>query len=127
MTEVLRIIRFLIYGIPALILSLLINYLLVSHCKLDESVAYVLVQIFQVIFNFFICRWFVFKVQNTENRLLIQLFQFVTGIFLFRLVDWTLYTILVKYFGLYYLGIQLANVLLLSFLKFKFSQKVMER
>lgn len=117
---------FLAAGLPSFILAVPLNWFLVDKLLWNTSVAYALVLVFQVTVNFFMCRWFVFK-DRKETGLWIQFSQFVTGILLFRLADWGLYTVLVKYIGLYYLAVQVANVFIFAFLKFRFSQKVMER
>jgi putative flippase GtrA len=117
---------FLVAGLPSFMLAIPLNWFLVDKLSWNTSLAYALVLVFQVTINFFMCRWFVFK-DRKEIGLWVQFSQFVTGILLFRLADWGLYTILVKYIGLYYLGVQVANVFIFAFLKFRFSQKVMEQ
>lgn len=117
---------FLAAGLPSFALAVPINWFLVDKLLWNTSVAYAVVLLFQVTMNFFMCRWFVFK-DRKETGLLIQFSQFVAGILFFRLADWGLYTVLVKYAGLYYLAVQVANVFIFAMLKYKFSKKVMER
>ena len=118
--------RFLAAGLPSFLLAVPLNWFLVEHLQWQESIAYALVLVFQVSVNFFMCRWFVFK-DRKSTALWVQFYQFTIGILFFRLADWALYTVLVRFAGLYYLAVQVANVFIFAVLKFKFSKKVMER
>ncbi|MHC4842111.1 MAG: GtrA family protein [Planctomycetota bacterium] len=111
---------------PAFILAIPLNWYLVERLDWHEAVAYALVPVIQVSINFFICRRFVFTNHN-DTPMGKQFCQFVGGILGFRLADWALYTFLVRVAGLYFIGVQIANVLVFAVLKFKFSQKVLER
>ena len=117
---------FLAAGLPSFIIAVPLNWFLVERLFWHESGAYALVLVFQVSVNFFMCRWFVFR-NRKETAIWIQFYQFVAGILIFRLADWALYTILVRFAGLYFIGVQIANIFIFAILKFKFSQKVMER
>ncbi len=118
--------RFLAAGLPSFIIAVPLNWLLVEHFHWHESGAYALVLVFQVSVNFFMCRWFVFK-NRKSTALWVQFYQFAAGILLFRLADWALYSVLVRFAGLYYLGVQIANIFIFVVLKFKFSKKIMEQ
>jgi putative flippase GtrA len=117
---------FLAAGLPSFAIAVPLNWFLVEKLSLAEPVAYALVLLFQVTLNFFMCRWLVFK-DRKQTLMWVQFYQFVAGILFFRIADWALYTIVVHYTAIYYLFVQLANVFIFAVLKFKFSQKVMER
>jgi len=117
--------KFLAAGLPAILLAIPLNYFLVTHFKWEEPVAYALVLIGQITLNFFMCRWFVFD-QRNDRSIFTQFRYFFSGIILFRSADWGLYTFLVSFCGFNYLSIQLLNVVLFAYLKFKYSQRVIE-
>ena len=117
---------FLAAGLPSFALALPLNWLLVVRFHWNKAAAYALVLIMQVTLNFFMCRWFVFR-ERKQTPVWTQLIQFLSGILLFRAADWALYTLLVSVFGLYFLAVQVGNVLVFSVLKFGFARKVMER
>lgn len=117
--------KFLVAGLPAILIAIPLNYFLVTHLNWEKSIAYGLVIIGQITLNFFMCRWFVFE--NRSDRSVFNQFKyFFSGILFFRCLDWGLYTVLVTFFGFYYLAIQLLNVALFAYLKYKFSQRVIE-
>lgn len=117
---------FLVAGLPAFILAIPLNWVMVDVLNWYEPVAYALVLVVQVVINFFMCRWFVFK-NKKEMSVVVQFVQFFGGIVFFRALDWGVYTVLVTQFGFYYLAVQLANVFIFSLLKFSFSKRIMER
>jgi putative flippase GtrA len=117
---------FLAAGLPSFALAVPLNWFLVEMLSWPEPAAYAVVLLFQVILNFFMCRWFVFK-DRKQTAMLVQFYQFVAGILFFRIADWALYTAVVHYTAIHYLVAQVANVFIFVVLKFKFSQKVMER
>jgi putative flippase GtrA len=117
---------FLTAGLPAFALALPLNWMMVVRLKWHESLAYALIMVFQTTVNFFMCRRFVFT-ERKETSLWTQFGQFLAGILFFRLADWCLYSILVTVAGVNFLAVQVLNVILFAVLKFKFSQKVMER
>ena len=121
-----KLIAFLMAGFPSFLVAVPLNYFLVDHLGWPEPLAYALILVFQVTVNFFVCRSFVFKDRN-QNSILTQFWQFVGGILLLRVGDWALYSLLVRVFGFYYLGVQVFNILVFAIIKFKLSQKVMER
>lgn len=117
--------KFLAAGVPAVLLAIPLNYALVSIFHWDAALAYALVLVFQVTVNFFMCSWFVFESTGGKSRIM-QFWLFFSGIIMFRVVDWVVYTVLVKYFGFNFIVIQVMNVVAFALLKFKFSKKVME-
>jgi putative flippase GtrA len=121
----LKLSRFLAAGLPAFLVALVLNYLLVTRWHWAEPLAYALVLVVQVTVNFFMCRCFVFE-QTSPNPLWMQFGQFFAGIVGFRLADWAVYTVAVEVLGLYFVAVQIANVVIFSVLKYRFSQKVME-
>jgi len=121
-----KLLAFLFAGLPSFLLALPVNYILVEYFKWSEILAYALVLLFQVIMNFFMCRLIVFKKYN-DKPLLTQFWLFFSGILLFRIADWVIYAFLVQTLGFYYLGVQMTNIMLFSLLKFKFSERVIER
>jgi putative flippase GtrA len=121
-----KLLAFLLAGLPSFLLALPINYILVEHCKWPEILAYALVLLFQVTTNFFLCRFIVFKEHN-DKPLLSQFWLFFSGILGFRVADWVIYAFLVQTLGFYYLGVQMTNIVLFLLLKFKFSERVIER
>jgi putative flippase GtrA len=117
---------FLAAGLPSFILAIPLNWFLVKGALWSEAGAYALVLVFQVVLNFFMCRWFVFT-DRKATPLWIQFGQFMSGILFFRLADWALYTFLVSVLDWYFIAVQVGNIFIFALLKFKFSQKVMER
>jgi putative flippase GtrA len=111
-------IKFLAAGLPAFGLGVLINYGLVDFIKLAIPIAYIIVLLFQVTCNFFMCRIFVFK--NTDEKLFCihKYKKFMSSILIFRLLDWLLYVFMTHYLGIYYLLAQVINVVVFSILKF---------
>jgi putative flippase GtrA len=116
--------KFLAAGLPSFLLAVPLNYFAVDFLKLPPSPVYAVLLVFQVTLNFFMCRWFVFK-KTTDTPLWKEFGIFTVGILVFRLADWGLYTLLVSVFHLYYIGVQLANVVIFSVLKFLFSEKAL--
>lgn len=119
-------------GLPSFIVAVPLNYVLVEWLKIPKSPAYALVLAFQVSVNFFMVRWLVFN-ERTARTLLAEFLAFFSGIMLFRVADWFLYSALIHFAGTmlqahagphYYLAIQLANVVLFSILKFLFSERL---
>ncbi len=127
-------IKFMAAGLPSFILAIPLNYMLVEWAALPKSPAYALVLAFQVAVNFFILRRFVFR-ERTGRPLFADFAAFFSGIMLFRLADFLLYSALVYYAGArlsaligpqYYIGIQLANVVIFSVLKFLFTERLFQ-
>lgn len=122
----LKLIRFLLAGIPTFLVALPLNWLLVSKMGLPKLGTYACVLVTQTTVNFFICRWFVFR-EKEQKPMAARFLPFIGGVLLFRAADWAVYSILVGVFGLWYLGVQIANAVIFSLLKFAFVKKVMEK
>ncbi len=123
--RVIKLGKFLLAGLPAFVLAVPFNWLLVTHWGWPKGPAYAVVLLVQVTINFFLCRWFVFE-KTGDKSILAEFGAFVAGIAFFRLADWGVYYLLVNGVGLYYLAVQLANVVLFSVLKFLYTERVMQ-
>ena len=117
-------IKFLAVGLPAFVVAVPLNYVLVEFAQLDKRLAYALVLCFQVSLNFVLCKLWVFD-NKVSGSLLSQFLKFFSGIISFRVLDWILYVFLVKA-GFYYLLVQIFNVLVFSVAKFLFARFLFE-
>jgi putative flippase GtrA len=117
-----RFLKFLAAGLPAFLLALPANYWLANRLGLVKPSAYAIVLVGQMTVNFFLCRALVFEERG--ESILRQLGHFVAGNFGFRAADWLVYVVLVKVCGLYYLAVQLGNVVVFSVAKFVFAERV---
>ena len=117
-----RLLKFLAAGLPSFLLAVPANYWLVGRLGLAKPFAYAIVVAGQVTLNFFLNRAFVFEKRGMS--ILGEFVAFVAGIFGLRAADWLVYVLLVEICGLYYLAVQIANVLLFSLLKFAFAERV---
>lgn len=117
--------KFLAAGLPAALLAIPANYLLVELGHFPKPAAYAIVLGLQVVVNFFACRYFVFA-RTATTSLARQFVQFTSGILAFRLADWILYSLLVGYFGAYFTMLQVFNIVLFALMKFRFSERIME-
>lgn len=124
-SRVIQLVKFLLAGLPAFLLAVPFNWLLVTQWQWPKGPAYAVVLLVQVTINFFLCRWFVFE-KTGDRPLLAEFGAFVAGIAFFRLADWGVYYMLVNGLGLHYLAVQLMNVVLFSVLKFLYSERVMQ-
>ena len=88
--------------------------------------AYGFVLIIQVTINFYLCKIFVFKKRNKKSTRN-QFIMFFSGIIGFRMADWLIYSLAVEKFGFYFLYVQIFNILLFALIKFKYTEKVMEK
>lgn len=121
-----QLIKFGIAGLPAFLVAIPLNWFLVEKIHLIKPVSYLITLFFQVSVNFVLLRLFVFK-GETEKNALKTYFRFLWGISFFRFLDWGLYTILVQNTEIYYLIIQIGNVVIFSLAKFLYSKKIMEK
>lgn len=117
-----RLFKFLVAGLPSLVLAVPANYWLVSQLGLAKPFAYAIVLAGQVTLNFVLNRVFVF--QKRGDSILRQSVLFVAGILGFRVADWLVYVLLVDVCGLYYLAVQIGNILVFSLPKFVFAERV---
>lgn len=118
--------KFLLSGLPAFIVAIPLNYLLVSVFDFYKPLAYVIVLILQVSINFFIVRRFVFHKKGYDN-IFSEYYKFFIGIAFFRFLDWALYSIVVSLTPINYLIVQLGNVFIFSVAKFLYSKKILEK
>ena len=121
-----RLVKFLAAGLPAFLLAVPLNCLLVDGAHLYAPLAYAMVLLLQVSANFFICRWLVFTERNARP-IARQYAEFMGGILLVRLVDWSLYSVLVEFAGLFYIGVQIFNVALFALVKYRLSERIMAK
>src|SRR5687767_13581023 len=89
-----KLLRSWMAGIRGYLVAVPLNYALVSWAHMPKPVAYMLVLFCQVSINFCLCRAFVFK-SAPGSSAWSQYVQFMSGIGLFRLLDWAAYTALV--------------------------------
>jgi putative flippase GtrA len=118
--------KFMLSGLPSFIVAVPLNYFLVEKAHLGKNIAYALVIAFQVAVNFFVCRAYAFNRKDSKS-MAAEFGVFFSGIMLFRVADWALYVLLVNVVGLYYLAVQLCNVVVFALLKFFFSEKIFVR
>ena len=121
----LKLLRFLLAGLPAFLIAVPLNLVLVERLAWPKPLAYALVLVLQVTINFFACILFVFK-RDTTRSIASQFLVFASGILLARVLDWGLYTILVKVTSIHYVAIQLFNVVVFSITKFAFARRTIE-
>jgi len=117
-----RLLKFLAAGLPSFLLAVPANYWLAGRLGLAKPVAYAIVLAGQVTLNFFLNRVFVFEKRG--KSILQEFVPFVAGILGFRVADWLVYVLLVEVCGLYYLAVQLGNVLVFLVPKFVFAEGV---
>ena len=86
---------------------------------------YLLVLWLQMTVNFFACRLFVFNT-GAPAPFYRQYLQFLSGVGLIRMVEWVVYTAAVEGLHLYYLAVQIGNIVLFSVVKFKFAESLFE-
>jgi len=120
-----KLVRFLAIGIPAFLIAIPLNLFLVEQLAWPKPAAYALVLVVQVTINFFACIFFVFK-RDTTKSLASQFILFMSGILAARVLDWGLYSILVKTLPVHYLIIQFSNVIIFSLAKFTFARRTIE-
>lgn len=116
--------KFMAVGLPAFALAVPLNYLFVRGVGLSKPLAYALVLVVQTTANFFLCRFLVFE-KRSATPLLTEFAAFFTGVLGFRLADWLVYVLLVKVFGLYFMAVQIGNVVIFSVLKFLFVERIL--
>lgn len=121
-----KLIRFLAYGIPGLAVAFAVNWTLVALLHTPRPIAYAITLVVQLTVNFFACRWFVFETDPSKG-VWPQYVEFVSGMAVFRAIDWLVYTALVEFAGVPYLAAQLANTVLFSILRLKFLERLFGR
>lgn len=120
-----KVFRFILFGIPAFLIAIPLNWFLVETLLWPKPAAYALVLVVQVVINFFICIHFVFD-RDPNKKLANQFIIFMTGILIARVLDWGLYSILVQTTPIHYIAIQFFNVIVFSLAKFSFARRTIE-
>lgn len=118
----LRLLKFLAAGLPLFLFAVPANYWLAGWVGLAKPVAYAIVLAGQVTIGFFLNRVLVFEKRG--KSFLLEFVRFVIGILGFSVADWLVYVLLVEVYGLYYLAVQLSNVLVFLGPKFVFAESV---
>lgn len=116
---------FLLAGLPSFIMAIFINWLFVDIIEFNKLISYAFVQLFQVVLNFFMCKFFVFKNKNKLN-IIKQFFQFTIGIVFFRFLDWIIYSLIISNFEIYFIFVQIFNTIIFSLFKFLYSKNILE-
>ena len=120
-----KLLRFLAAGIPAFLLAIPLNWILVDHLAVSKPMAYGCVLLVQVTINFFACVHFVFE-RDRSRGLFDQYLAFMGGILAARCLDWGIYTLVVQHTAAHYLVVQVLNALVFSVLKFTFARRAIE-
>jgi putative flippase GtrA len=108
---------FLATGVPAFLLAVPLNYILVNYIGLSHELSYVIVLLISQIINFVLVKIFVFRgwKKNSPQK---QVLYFVVTTSLIRLLDWLVYVVMVEYASVYFIVAQLTNVVAFSVLRF---------
>lgn len=125
MGRALTLLRFQAAGAPAFALAIPLNWALVEHGGLAKAPAYLVVLLFQVAFNYVMCRHFVFPAAG-DRGFFAQFLPFVSGIMVIRVLDWLTYQLWVGPLGIYYLVAQVLNVPLFALVKFLFAERLLD-
>lgn len=121
-----KLLQFLITGLPAFVLALVLNHALVERLHLHSAASYAIVLFVQVVLNFLLLRRFVFPKSDASQTSVLQDFTaLLAGVSVVRLLDWCLYTFLVSVVGLPFLAVQLGNVVLFSLVRFVHAERVL--
>ncbi len=120
-----KVLRFILFGIPAFLIAIPLNWFLVEKLLWHKTTAYAIVLMVQVTINFYVCIRFVFK-RDISKSISSQFLLFMSGILAARVLDWGLYSILVKTTPIHYIAIQFFNVILFSIAKFTFARRTIE-
>jgi len=118
--------KFLLAGAPSFIVAIPLNILLVNKIGFAKPISYAIVLFLQVSANFLMCRRFVFT-NRKEVSIFIQFGQFLSGILVFRLIDWALYSFIISNFSIHYAFVQIFNAFMLFTVKYTFSKRIMEK
>lgn len=121
-----KLFSFFLAGLPGYVLAVALNVVLVERFHLRPWVAYAVVLAVQVSVNFVFVRRFVFSFDPTGKSWLTQYVQFTTGIVGFRMLDWSLYSLIVHLTAVHYVMVQMANVVIFGVGKFLYAKRVME-
>ena len=116
---------FMLAGFPSFLLAIFLNWIMVEYISFDKLISYAIIQILQVVINFFMCKIFVFK--KNKNRIINQFIKFSAGIILFRILDWSFYTLIIFNTDIHFIIIQISNTIIFSIMKFFYSKRVLEK
>jgi putative flippase GtrA len=116
-TAVKTFIKFVVAGMPGLVIAFSANIFLVEIFKWPKPVAYAIVVWLQLTSGFVLCRLFVFT--DTQDVALLKAYiNFSIRIGLIRLADWSVYTTLVELLHVPYLAAQVINLAIFPVVKF---------
>lgn len=115
--------RFLVSGIPAFLVAIPMNWILVRNIGLPRAIAYALVLLFQMTLNFALCRRFVFGISERSTWFR-EFAAFAAGNSIIRTLDWFIYTTIVAFYPSFYILVQLGNLVVFSLLKYAFVRHV---
>jgi len=116
---------FMLIGLPAFVLAIGLNVVLVEWTPVPTWLAYALVLWVQVTINFFLARRFVFEASTLHASLRAQYATFLAGVSVVRALDWLAYVIMVAA-GVFFVAAQLINVVAFSVVRFVFARRVIE-
>jgi putative flippase GtrA len=120
-----KLVRFLVAGLPGLLVAVALNLFLLSVFRFPGPLAYAVALVVQVTVNFFACLLFVFE-RDVQKSIGAQFLAFVSGIFLARAVEWVAYVGMTEFLGVPYLVAQLSNAAVFSVAKFAFARHTIE-
>ena len=109
--------KFLIAGVPGLVLAFSANIFFVEILRWPKPVAYAIVVWLQLTVGFVLCRLFVFE-GGQEVPFVKGYVDFSLRIGLIRVADWSLYTALVEIVHVPYLAAQVINLAIFPAVKF---------
>jgi putative flippase GtrA len=110
-------IKFLVAGLPGLVIAFPANIFFVEMLRWTKPVAYAIVVWLQLTVGFVMCRLFVFS-DGQGLPILKAYANFALRIGFIRLADWSLYTIQVELVHMPYLAAQAINLAIFPVLKF---------
>jgi len=115
-------IKYMSGGIPAFLMAIALNWLLVDKLHIHVLLAYVFVLTFQIMVNFLICHYLVFNKKSKPTLKLLGEFSFY--VLFFQGLTWITYAIMVKWLSIYYILAQLINIGVLSIFKFIWASRI---
>ena len=123
--EIRKYIKFSIFGLPSISLTIFLNIFLVEAISINKSLSYGLVNLIQVVINFSLLQKYIFNT-NKYRSTFICFLKYLFGIIIFRTLDLIVYINLINYFTNLYILIQILNAVILSMIKFKYFKYIME-
>lgn len=119
-----KLFRFLLAGLPGLIVAIFLNLLLL-RLGWPGPLAYAVVLVIQVCINFFFCLFFVFE-RSVERHIVGLFFVFVSGILLWRVLEWLLYVAATELADVPHIMAQLGCGAVFALAKFVFARRTIE-